>query len=495
MKLDFKLLGLIIFIVIATLGSIYFFSGLKDEKRSSQTDILTLVPAGTTSILQINSFGEFLVHFNKNITINRSNYNLFKWLPILSQMIVPHMKQSNSFFQPGRNTLLISFHEEGEVYYVKMHTREMQKWKKILEEEVFSSFPPMVQHYKEMEIYHYPLNDNRFFSSVMKDGVFVGSFNLKLLQQLITNWEDGTSVKNDENFTHIAQSTGKTAIANLFHHIKAEEDLFIKKANSPQKDIFSGWTNSDITFSGNEIWLSGFYQPDDNPEAGSFRDVRNEGMQLSPELIPNETLFLRGQHITSPRLQEENDGINQLYTLYIADSSGHEVSKINCVKTNAGDSIKDEFQHYLKEHYPYGYSVRKTYSTQPAFDYLILRSGNILNEILDDSSFEDALPYYITFYKDNIIIGENPNDLALYMQKVFSVQEKQHDFCNSIWNGACNTLLVGNVKNIVNSPENSYLKLSEGLNKYATFLSDWHIGTQVIKEDNMTYYHCILSRN
>ena len=504
MKLDYKLIGTIAFVIIGIIVSIYFLSALRENKQASQVDPFSLVPADATSVLQINNLGEFLLLFNKNIPIDSSNKDLFSWYVVLNQMASPLTKEANLFFQFEESPTYVSFHEDGEIYYLKLSSGELPKWEKLLKDnKFFSPFSSIEQEYNGFKIKHYALIDNRFFSLIEKDGIFIGSFNHKLLQKMINNWNQGISILKNEKFKQVLKTGGKKSTATLFHYVQTGEIPFVSDTTQVDPIFFSGWTSSDVTFSGDEIWFSGYYNPDDESSLKNFAERRKMSLLFPSELIPAETSLIKGVSVknTEESILSEVPVFSQfgdkLYVLYVNDSTREHTAKLYCFEINQQEAFEKELNVFLQKKYMY-YSSKHKYIGDDFFKYTFLQKASALNDIAGFEFFPENTSCFFSIFNGYMFVADTEIQLDTYLQKIQQSSEKQlkkNFLLRENLNSPCNLYLEINIDQIVQSKLYSSLYLSGSMSQYPSFFSQWNVGIQMsIVKDDLLFYHLIFAK-
>lgn len=518
MKLYYKLIAWIVFIVFAVVTGIYFYSVMKQEEKTYQTDIYSYVPGNTKSILQINKFDQFSLLFDKNIPVDASSGSMFDWTRTLERCIYPLKNDGNMFSQWGRGRMIVSFHEEGEIYYTKLRSDEVAVWKDILEKEIFPPFPPLVQKFEGMDILHYTLADNRFFSCTFKGGIFIGSFNNKLIEKVIQCEKNGTSVRNDAKFIQISKTGGKRTVATLFYYVE-ENDFIIHDSGARIFPKLEGWTGSDITFMDNEIWFSGYYKPSNRSEdLGNVVVATKTTSLFKPELFPPETVFAKsididlkahreampetgkrvysygGKGSLSPDSLFLNFTGNEFHVIYVKDTLKENVSKVYCLKIDRKEDFERNLRSYLYTVPKYYYGIKQYYENGTLNTLIVLRNFNMLNDIFGDKFFPQSDHYFLTFFNDYLVISEKEDELMSYMNRLTNA--KSSDFMNLSKNlsDPCHVSLLGNIGLVYETQDYSSVQLAGLAEKYPEFFAKWKLGIHLTKEENLLFYHIVFAK-
>ncbi|MDR2474244.1 MAG: hypothetical protein LBD45_00150 [Bacteroidales bacterium] len=505
MKLDYKLIRFIIFAVIAVAGCVYFFFALKGEKEVSQTDLFAYVPSDEKFLLQINSFTAFSDTLGKFVSEEDSfEGDSFEWMRFLNQLFSPLVKNTSLFSQPGKTPVLVSFHDKGEVFYVKTTLQDEKSWEKLLGEDLFPSFTPVIKNYKGFTIRYYTLSENHFLCCIIKDGIFIGTLNYELLQHTIDEIIQGNSIMKNVDFQEIIATSGKKALATLFYCIDAPEDVFV--ADTTQRDFlqFSGWSNSDITFMGDEIWLSGYFR--NRLENVILKLPKGEKSQLlfPSRLIPDKAFFIKGVSLKKNLDSLEPDtlgnlqkfpalAVDELYTLYINEAPTNSVVKLYALKQTEPESFSTELYPYLLENYLNTFGSKMVNFNGKELKYTMLLSpAGILNELAGFNCFSDTMDYFFSSYENILFVAEDDRVLDTYFSRLAHAGVS-HKLLEKNLNTPCHLLLqgeIGKLRSVTSSP----LQLSPVLSKAPDFFSTWHFGLQLTIENELLFYHCVFSK-
>ena len=495
MKLYIKLIFWAIVVIIVGIMGAYFYTSMEQEEKTYQLDIFSLIPENTKSILQINNLDSFSQQIDENIFDDFSNEKRFDWINFLSRFILPLKNEKKSFPGWGKGRIVVSFHDKGEIYYTKVRTNEISVWKDMLETVIFPPFPPVVQKYNGEKILHYSLADNRFFSCIFKEGIFIGSFNSKLIENIIINWNSGVSVKNDPNFTQISETAGKKTLATLFYYVE-KKDVFLKDKASPALNI-EGWTSSDISFSPDKIWFSGYYLPNDETHdfSASLETLKPISL-FQTKLFPSATVLTKSRVFDLNAIQskispkDDDPGTqkiisslkklffkhieNEHHIVYLKDSINNDLLKIYCLKVNE----KKVFERGLYNYPNLFYKER----------FFIVEDPDLLSLIFGDEFFPESVQYYFSFFDDYMVISRSEEELDIYLTGVLSKKTSglvdKSDFL-------CHISISGDFRAIRQYRKNSDLQFCGKAAEYPDFFLNRKIESYFTKEDKLVFYHII----
>lgn len=486
------------------------------DRKTHEVDLLSLIPADTKSILQINKFDRFSLQLDSIIT-DSADEDMLNWFVTLNRFISPLKKEAKSLSQKENGYLLVSFHDEGDIYYAKLHPEEIDIWKKMLEKNVFPPFPPEIQRYEGIDILHYTLADDRFFSCIFKGGIFVGSFNNKLIEKVIRSWKEGNSIKNDARFVQISKTGGTTTDATLFYYIRPSQNMFLKDTTSTNFPIIEGWTSSDITFMDNEVWFSGYYKPTNEVNRLERSTEDNEGTILfHPQLFTPGIIFsesvnidlntIRSNHNSGVRpvsyFSEENfspDSLflrftgDEIHTLYMENSTSKKVSKIYCLKIQEREFFEKDFYKCLYS-IPGYKNVKQLYLKDTTYPIISLKNINLLNDVFCGKFFPENPNNYLSFFNDYLIVSQDEQALNLYLQNLSQPQSESFSQLAKNLGDECHVALLGDI-DLIDQTTASPLELGGVLAKYPVFFSEWKFGVHITNsEKDLVFYHIVLGK-
>lgn len=227
---------IVIFILtaLATLSAVYyFFITVKEGKRMAQTDLYALTAPDPTAILAVNRPSVF----TKTILGKEAVHNAFaSQIPAIYLRIIRE--------NPDIPLFHISFHPQGVVMYAKAgrHTAGNLQEKSL--KHSFKSFAPQQQIKDEVTFTYYPDSGNRFFGCFQHNGIWVGSYSKKLLEE-VSRLQQKQKDNQPDEYTRLRKSLDNNAPLNLL--IRAEAlDLFAQANDSIQWYSDDEWLGADI---------------------------------------------------------------------------------------------------------------------------------------------------------------------------------------------------------------------------------------------------------
>ena len=172
-------IGLLLAITIAL--TFYFYKNLGIAKKSARIDLLTILPSEPKSILTLTkpiknqkfSWNDSGIQkiFNNNIPQ--------KWTEIL------RLQNELEYAQ-------LSFHQEGNLLCVRTGTNLIDKLQKI----GLFGYLPEKENLNNFTLYYFPDTEGRFMGCYQQGGLFVASYNKKMLIRALSRQISKTSPAN-----------------------------------------------------------------------------------------------------------------------------------------------------------------------------------------------------------------------------------------------------------------------------------------------------------
>lgn len=138
-------------------------------------------------------------------------------------------------------------------------------------------------------------------SCAFSKGIFIASFNPKLVDESLRQLASGGGLMNDKGFTAVQRSAGDKAEASLYINYKSLPEMVAAGFLSPavqkqftQLSSFATWTELDITARNNSLMLNGFTACDDSLGAylSLFAKQKPQEMEMVRILPANTSNFL-----------------------------------------------------------------------------------------------------------------------------------------------------------------------------------------------------------
>lgn len=256
----------------------YAFTQLDTINYHRDTDLYSLVPSSSISVLDIDNVSAFL---NDLPTLNYSeeleqlhSQGLYSFLlESFKAYVVDHAHELNS--QIGR--MLISFHHPtdfcNQVIYLSLDTEGEQLLIDMLQEYASSDFSPKVEKYRNEMIYIYPVEGDEFLATYSGTGFQVISQQKHLVEQVIDARLDGTSMSDDQTVLQILQQKKTNRALTLYTHASAIPLLEPKENDWCECNFYM---NSDVFYLTGETLVA-----DSCAYRAVLANLQNELLQLT----------------------------------------------------------------------------------------------------------------------------------------------------------------------------------------------------------------------
>ncbi len=280
-------LGGFLSVVLFLIGiGMYGFVMISEDGDGKNIDLLSLVPDNSVRVLATDNLDYFSNEFPQ--TSYAQHLKDFSHSGVVDS-ILKHVMNFSSVgahrLGNQMNQLLISFHSPQNVDDVVIYFKMTKQSKKLLadilmkQEKIFS---PKVEDYRGEDIVIYPYGHTRFVAVYSGKGFLAVSYQKRLIEEVIDAEKDGTSLKNDPNFTKI-------------HHSKSSNYMTIYGRTpvvpSVCADSTQYWNEYDIHLNSDVFYLSGrMYASDECLE--QMRE-RLSGIAMKSD---NRFLVVSGQH-------------------------------------------------------------------------------------------------------------------------------------------------------------------------------------------------------
>lgn len=366
-----------IFVIGIIIGGIIMFIGLSRDKQVLTTQLYSYVPLDISSVLQIN----------KEKDIN-------KLLPYLKSLDNVVLKLKSSVSYP------LLFAQKGSSLYMLARITDDQKKviRNLMDTDIFSHYPPKQKNYKGEEILFYVTEDNHFFVCMFYKDIFVGGYDLQLLEDII-------DIHQKQSPAIATTSMGKEAIRQIKGHYPA--NLFVNNNSS--------FSVLNIDFDESGIEMKGY-------DTGIFTDewtcdeYDSDYLEIDFPVFPNKLIAYRADW-KNPLI---NDSLKcyfspPSYTFYL-DESLQEVHALKHIrdKYSVYNMLNDLEEQYIQKRfdthdYSHGYRV---YTTSGQMGKEVFNTDGVvfmtfINHCLVFSKDRKSLEGYLA-NNGNYISEENP---------------------------------------------------------------------------------------
>jgi hypothetical protein len=430
-----KLIIILICSILAIAGS-YLFYYIK-VSNAVVSDPYVSIPASSALVLQINNS---LSLFDK-LTTTSIMWEELNQVPLFSSLddnlvFLRHFaERDKDIGRLFRNQKLIISAEKTSgmdfdfLFSIAIPQRVSNKSLTDLPREIFEKIGRVNKRsYEGIEIIEVNLTDsiqdsleNRVFSYSVHNGLFVGSFNIPLLEKSIQTLLNGQSIVAQNNFNSIKSTAAEDTDANLFLSCNLFTnilELYINPEYAKDVELLKNsgnWTELDINFKPDAINLNGFIQSADtvNFKIDYFKNQNPQKIQVTP-FIPNNIAYLshlglsnyrRFQKITFQENKQREDEIQNINAHY-------------------GINIEEDFNSWIENEIAYIITEPSTELNSDVY-FALLRSKNlerskeILRELADKSNENNDYESMLILNKYPVNKVNIPNILPLILGNQF----------------------------------------------------------------------------
>lgn len=209
----------------------YFYVQMSDERSVTAADPYKLVVPMPTALLAIHrpSVFEKMILPMENIRKAFSDHTPAIFLSLIQQ-------------NPDVPSLLIAYYPQGDVLYVPMDHHTARRVFKQLDASF--TFPAQQREESSVPVSYYPDIDQQFLGCYYHEGIFVASYNRKLLVKTVER-QQATSVRILPELADLTRKKGKSSTMNLFLQ-SAPLDLQVQLNDSVAWKMKDQWLAVDL---------------------------------------------------------------------------------------------------------------------------------------------------------------------------------------------------------------------------------------------------------
>lgn len=230
-------------VLILALAIIAFFRAMNTGKLSEREDIYKLITADANALLIVNRPGVF----DRMILENQSLYNIFA--SEMPDIFLSFIRQNQHL-----QTIILSYHPQGVVCYIPADSRTISSLEKTLQG-TDKTYQPIQQKKNGINYYFTPYSENRFFGFYMHNGVWVGSFSRRLLENAAERHQKKESSLPTE-MSRLIKAFDTNAPVNIVFPTE-KLDLTIKQGNTIAWQIEDKWLGADLFISDGNLCCFG----------------------------------------------------------------------------------------------------------------------------------------------------------------------------------------------------------------------------------------------
>lgn len=360
-KKNIKISLTFIFIVVILIGGIVLFHRIINNKNVYQIDLYSHIPNDVSSVLQINSQKD-----NKHI------------LPYVS-----NFENIITLIEKSINYPVLIVQKDSVRCIVARLTNEQQNSVMNTLANKFTTFSPKRQEYKHTKLYFYPINNNRFFICTFFQNIFIGSYNLHLLEEFIDVNKNAKSISDilsvDKINTHY--SANLILNADSLDYTVYDLDFIDKELRMTISDSNSDTVNSII----NDSDILRINQPDYSimPDSVISYQIINK--------YPINNPIARYLNLPAYIFYTKNNTISPIYAIKCKESKFLIYKELNRLNEKFREKRFDTTDLYLSH---------RIYTTSKQMGQNIFNLKGVT---------------YLTFYKNYLLFSKNKNNLIDYL--------------------------------------------------------------------------------
>lgn len=270
---------LLALLVVLVLCVRYFYKRIDDDRRVVGMDPYSLIVPDPKAVLSINRprvLGEMILP-----------------LPSIGKLFAAHIPEALLPFlreKPEYASLLMASYAQGDVLYIPME-KEVASY---LFKQLDAAYPfaPQSREEAPITLYYYPEVDNRFLGCYYYEGIFVASYNRKLLMETVERHPKNNPIPIPDLQKVISKS--KSATINLF--IPTETlDLHVSLNDTTEWSITDPWVGLDVFFSEGNICCY-YEQPYEKMFDSIYPSIRDTITARIIRLIPTIQVSTQMSH-------------------------------------------------------------------------------------------------------------------------------------------------------------------------------------------------------
>lgn len=242
------MLGTVISVLLFGMAvGFYVFTRLDMTAYNREVNLYSLVPSDCSGVLESDNINAFL----DNSQMQNYNHELKGFqFPGLFEFLLGELNEYSSENAHGLSSqmsrMVVSFHSPmDQVVYFRMGTADEQLLADMLQEYAPGNFLPKEEVYRGKSIYVYPLSNEDFLAAYTEKGVFVVSFQKRLIEKVIDARLDNTSLSNDEVFSKLI---GKKKEQNFLTLYAREAPMPFLNMGPDCWSEYNFYMNSDVVY-------------------------------------------------------------------------------------------------------------------------------------------------------------------------------------------------------------------------------------------------------
>ena len=202
-------LGTIVSVLLFCLAmGCYVLMRLDMTERDRGVNLFTYIPADCEAVLETDNIHEVLDHSQMlNYSRELESFRFPRLFDFLLNGLNEYAKESAHGLSNQMGHMAVSFHQPGgmrdQVIYLRMGMADEQMLADMLTEYATDSFLSKEEEYRGETLVVYPLGNDDFLTTYTEGGVWVISYQKRLVEQVIDAMLDGSSLADNEMFEQV----------------------------------------------------------------------------------------------------------------------------------------------------------------------------------------------------------------------------------------------------------------------------------------------------
>ena len=246
-------IGGVLSIILFLIGvGMYCFAKLSEAGDGRNMDLWTLVPNDCIGVLETDNLDYFSNEFPQ--TSYATQLDTLRSSGIIHTILADITQYSSiGAHRLGNqmNHLMVSFHSTTDIHDVVVYFKMGKDAKKLLSDIVTNYNQlnaPKKETYRGKRLYIYPCGHTRFVTVYSGAGFLAVSYHKRLIERVVDAEKDGTSLRNDDNFSNL-QGSKSANYMTLYGKTPSLPILAEKES--------SCWSEFNIHLNSDVFYLSG----------------------------------------------------------------------------------------------------------------------------------------------------------------------------------------------------------------------------------------------
>lgn len=306
------MLGTVISVLLFAMAvGLYVFTRLDMTAYNRDINLYSLVPSDCSGVLESDNINDFL----DNSQMQNYNHELRGFqFPGLFEFLLGELNKYSAENAHGLSSqmsrLVVSFHHSStpidQVVYFRMGTADEHVLADMLQEYAPGNFLPKEEEYRGKSIYVYPLSNEEFLAAYTEKGVFVVSYQKRLIEKVIDARLDNTSLNDDEVFSKLVSKKKEQNFLTLYAR---EAPMPFLNMGSDCWSEYNFYMNSDV------VYLTG-----DTFVPVNSRYIEDAGKRFQEvEIIKEDSLLISSDKDSTALYMEQAQELDEMKSYALFD--------------------------------------------------------------------------------------------------------------------------------------------------------------------------------